>query len=141
MSVPEWLEYVNAGGTAVAALLAAGAIVQTARNSNQNQKALLRERRVDFELDVLAKLAELTLISNQGLRTLQMKAQAAMLDAELIPLTRAALMLDSTDAAKRRVEETSEERREHRQSPVEFFKQEITAEILAAVRKRLAERH
>lgn len=122
----------------MAALLAAGAIVQTARNSNQNQKALLRERRVDFELDVLAKLAELTLISN---RILQMKAQAAMLDAELIPLTRAALMLDSTDAAKRRVEETSEERRKHRQSPVEFFKQEITAEILAAVRKKLAERH
>lgn len=89
ISIPVWLEYANAIATSAAALLAAGTVVQSSRSSNENQKALIRERRIDFELDVLADLAELnTGSSNMAMRDARMKARAAMLAPEVIPVTR-----------------------------------------------------
>ncbi|MFI6534171.1 hypothetical protein ACIBHY_17050 [Nonomuraea sp. NPDC050547] len=141
MSVPDWLEYVNAAGTAVAALLAAGAIVQSTINSNKNEKALIRERRIDFELGVLADLSQLnTQDSNVVTRDARMKARAAMLSKDLIPITRAAFNLDTTPDAYASVEATSPNRSELRQTRPDYFKKQIETEILAAITSRLEDR-
>ncbi|GES19651.1 hypothetical protein Aple_025470 [Acrocarpospora pleiomorpha] len=58
MSVPDWVEWVNAVGTITAAAIAAGAYVQSVRSSAANERALVRERRINFELDKLGEIAE-----------------------------------------------------------------------------------
>jgi hypothetical protein len=56
--VSEVLDILSTGGTLIAAWLAYVTIRQSAKASDENQRALVRERRIDFELGVLADITE-----------------------------------------------------------------------------------
>lgn len=56
----DWVQVVSALASALAAALAVIAIRQSARDSRENQEALTRERRINFELDTLDKIAAIT---------------------------------------------------------------------------------
>lgn len=54
----DWLDWVSALSGAVGALLAGGAIWYSRVQGVHNQRALVRERRVEFDLELLAKMSE-----------------------------------------------------------------------------------
>lgn len=87
-------------GTVAAAWFAYLAIRQAKAQEGQAQKALIHERRLDFELDVLRDLA----LAVPRLDTASMTGLAVMLPVADIPLTRASLHLTSTPLATRKVE-------------------------------------
>ncbi|MBB6351260.1 hypothetical protein FHU36_007843 [Nonomuraea muscovyensis] len=141
MSIPTWLEYANAFGTLAAAGFAAWTIRQSTQSTDENQRALVRERRVEFELDVLADLVELNSQSSSVVtRDERMRARAAVLGIDVIPFTRAALSLESTPEAIGRVAKRDPERRDSRQSSIEFWGLDIMEELLSAIHARLEER-
>jgi hypothetical protein len=83
--VPDWLDYLNAGGTTVAALIAAGAY----RLAGKQAESLRVERRIDFELRVLEQM--IALLPEQGGYNYdgaaRMQDLARLIPAGIIPLT------------------------------------------------------
>jgi hypothetical protein len=55
--VPDWLTYTSVAATVGAAVLALLAILYSGLQARKTQKAMLRERRADFELGLLAEMA------------------------------------------------------------------------------------
>jgi hypothetical protein len=143
VSIPTWLEYANAIATGTAALLAAGALIQSSRNSNANQKALIRERRIDFELDILVDLAEANAAEQVGtIRDTRLSTRSAMLPRDLLPITRAAVNLESSPEAEKLVEDqVADKLRNAMITKSNYLKQEICQEILEAIKTKLKERH
>lgn len=82
-------------GTLAAAVLAAVTIRQAKKQAKASQDALLLERRVEFQLDLLKELASFNLHSND----FEMRLRAEMLRPDLFPLTRKHLRLESTPEA------------------------------------------
>ncbi|MBG0830530.1 hypothetical protein HS041_22470 [Planomonospora sp. ID67723] len=142
MSIPIWLEYANAIGTLTAAGFAAWTIRQSAKSSAENQQALIRERRIDFELGILAELAELNANEEMGNnRTIRIGTKASMLPIDMIPITRAAVKLESTPEAEKIVQEKIADKQISpfiRES--NYLKEEISREVLNAITSRLSER-
>ena len=88
-------------GTLTAAVLAAVTIRQAKRQAKASQEALLLERQVDFRLDLLKEIASFNLRgSHVAYADEEIRQRATMLPIELVPLTRAAVGLESTDDAK-----------------------------------------
>lgn len=115
---------------AAAAWLAAVTIRATKTQAKQSQDALLRERRIDFELGVLRDLAEYNLKGHSVSWASEMfTVLAAMLPADLVPLARACVKLGSTPEAQAVCDGTILRNvvlRDH-------FRADIQVEILAAV--------
>lgn len=55
--VPDWLTYSSVGATVGAAVLALVSVVYSGCQARKAQRALLRERRADFELGLLAEMS------------------------------------------------------------------------------------
>jgi hypothetical protein len=55
---PPWLDYISAFSGVLGALFAAGAILYASRQTQSARRDLAHERRMDFELGVLAELSE-----------------------------------------------------------------------------------
>ena len=109
--------------------------------SKDPQDALLLERRIDFELDTLSELAEYNeKTSNVHGRDARMKTLAAMLPAELIPLTRAAVGLPSTAEGEEQVSKERPRAAEIHGSVSDYMKQTLAEEILQTVASKLRER-
>ncbi|TDB86284.1 hypothetical protein E1264_18500 [Actinomadura sp. KC216] len=91
----DWVQVASAFFSAVAAGLALIAIVQAGKAATENQEAMIRERRIDFELDVLTQiLTEMAYMTDPGSRP-KIKLLAAVLPVETVPLTRAVFQLES----------------------------------------------
>ena len=123
-------------GTLLAVLLAYRQITQARTEAKDAQHAQLKERRVDFELTVLRELL-IAAASNDALRV---RALAATLTASVIPLTRAAVRLQSTTDAERVVERLSLPPASHPSSYLDRLKEEVATELLRAIDKRVHER-
>jgi hypothetical protein len=136
--VPDWLTWLSVIATAAAAILAALTIWQAKRQAQKSAAALVRERRIDFKLDGLMRLAELLGGRlSAGDRDPLIATQARMLPAELIPLTRAAVDLPSTEAAKAWARK-AKDRVAAGNSLIDLIKEELAAEIVRAVDAVLA---
>lgn len=157
MSVPGWLDWaadhfidgvqvVSTVATCVAVVIAVITIRQSAKNSNANQKALIRERQIDFELGVLSELVELLPEASSLASSYRMSVLAQMVPAKKIPLTAAAAGLDSTPAGKARVLEVcgtlgpqGDERAALRRAP-RWMLDEMTTELLEAINALVQDR-
>ena len=138
-----WDEIVGTA-TGVAALLAAYAIVQTKRQSDHNAKALVRERRIDFELTVLRDILEtmrpLYPASTSAARD-RRKALLLMLDESRLSLVRAvdglpsAVDIDSV-MAERRAAQAPHEYRDAYATCDRDMLDEIEREIRTLLRAR-----
>jgi len=135
---PDWLTWLSVIATAAAAILAAWTIRQAKRQAEKSAAALVRERRVDFNLNGLMRIAELLggRLSPAD-RDPLITTQARMLPADLIPLTRAAVDLSSTEAATAWARD-AKERVAAGNSLVDPVKAELSAEIARAVDAVLA---
>ncbi|MDX6307175.1 MAG: hypothetical protein QOI06_221 [Nocardioidaceae bacterium] len=91
------LDVISTLGVLAAAILAAFTIMQAKRQAAESQRALLLERRVNFELGVLARLQEQIFKpkSDSGVEAVA-KGLAALLPYELIPTTHASYGLRTT---------------------------------------------
>ena len=125
-----------AGAIWFAALTIKGSKVQ-AKKSND---ALIRERRVDFELRVLRDLAEYNLRSDHvsGAHE-QFTVLAAMLPAELVPQARAAVRVDTAPRGREAVD-ASMANPSLSGTARNRLKLDIQQEILAAIALRVSER-
>ena len=93
----DWLSTI---ATAVAAWLAYIAITQSKRQARENAEAIVRERRVDYELGLLKELAEYDSAShtiNQPDKFEQMSTRLRLLGPDRLPITRALFNLPTTD--------------------------------------------
>jgi hypothetical protein len=79
----------------------AATINASKKQAKKSQDALIRERRIDFELGVLRDLAESNLKDdNVAWAGARFKVLAAMLPVDLISLARASVRLESTPEAE-----------------------------------------
>jgi hypothetical protein len=125
---------------AAAAAFAALAIWQADKQAKRSAEAIQRERRIDFEVGVPTDLVEYA-ESMYGTHAQRWPLLASLLPVELIPLTRAALHLETTDQANARVEVRRAEPDGREGNMVDHLKSAIKEEeILAAVSTRLDER-
>lgn len=95
-----WFEATGTLSTIAAALLAAGAIWQAKKAGDRNAELLVRERRADFDLDVLKDLAELV-AQDVHVVTRVSRARVALqlLPPKTVPLCRRHFGLPSTPEA------------------------------------------
>ena len=139
----DWVLFGTQIASTVAAAAAVWFAVVTNKNANEQAKrshdALVRERRIDFELDVLKDLAEYNLLDDSvfGARA-RFVLLASTLPADLVPLSRAAVDLDSTTNAKDHVRAVRVN--ESSSSPRVLLRNRIQAEIVQAIARRVQER-
>jgi hypothetical protein len=101
-----WLDVAAAVATTAAAWLAWLAIVRAGRQAKQSQDALIRERRIDYQLGVLTDLADnLCLASGEPHVEARHTTLASLLPESLVPLCRAAVGLPAPEAARAIVSE------------------------------------
>lgn len=144
MNSIDWLEVVSTIATVAAAGLAAWTIRQSKKQAKESQDALIAERRIDFELGVLADLAELVekrWLSDDGSRRLRIRTVAQMLPAETIPLTRAAAGLPTTDEAKAVADERRKVAGFSDAHLLNDMKDELLEEIFRGVQENLEHRN
>jgi hypothetical protein len=89
-----WFQVASVFATIAAAGLAAFAIWQTKKQAKESQDALVRERRINFELDLLRDL----FLASEHVDLPRLRLATA-LPIAAIPLTRAALGLPSSPEA------------------------------------------
>lgn len=98
----DWIDVLGVAATVVAAYLAMYAIQQTRNQASENNRALIRERQIEFWLNQLSSLARLLPNgSSFGTSDAQIRLIARTLPVDLIPHTRAAFDLPTTPAGIR----------------------------------------
>jgi hypothetical protein len=138
---PNWLTWASVAASAVAVIFAAGAIWQASRQAAKANKALLRERRADFQLGLLKEIADDLIRQGPHFPNSPMTIRARMLPVELVPLTRAVLHLPSNETARTRVRGITDAPTGwgHEQI-LAALRAELTAELTSAVATVLDER-
>jgi len=122
--------------TVIAVVLAARQIAQARHEASLAQAAQLKERRVDFELTVLREL----LIAVTRVDALRVQALASTLSQSVVPVTRAAAMLPSTRDGELMVQRLLLPPGSHPTSYLDRLKNQVTAELVEAIEKRVHER-
>ncbi|MEV6986821.1 hypothetical protein AB0M95_36955 [Sphaerisporangium sp. NPDC051017] len=138
----DWVDVVAAAAGLLAVAFAIVTVRQTAAQGAENMRALQRERRIDFELDVLSQLAEYNQKdTNTSGATARIETLARMLPKELIPLTRAAVRLPTTPEGEAQVAEAKPAAAERHQQVRDHLRNEIADEVHKAIEIKLNERH
>jgi hypothetical protein len=84
----DWLTYVTAGSTVGAALLAVASILYSSHQAKRSQQVLLRERRADFELGLLAELAKQMDLTGLSHINVYVRILAALAGPDDLPVLR-----------------------------------------------------
>ena len=124
--------------TVVAVVLAALEIKLTRDDTRTSQKKQLKERRIDFELTVLREL----LVAAHLTDVLRLKALAWTLPEEVVPITRAAAMLPTTEEGDRIVAQLPPVPGDTYLSSayLNWLKDEVNDELVKAIEERVHER-
>ena len=140
----DWLDVLGILATVAAAGLAAFALIQTRRESRRAGEALIRERRIDFELGLLKEMTE-TLMRGQIAAVLP---QLALLPAVEFQAARA--LVGSADANPAALAELTAANQAYNaanaagqplaKSVAQVYTERTLAEVRAAVTRRLGER-
>jgi len=130
-----WIQVVGPILTIAAVTFAGLQIWVAKRQAQQADAAMIRERRMEFELGVLKDL--LAAVGQVDL--LAITALGYMLPVDEIPLTRAAVGISSNDSANARVAALRLEEH-HRTRYIEELKDPIGREVLDAIKKRARDR-
>ncbi len=134
----DWLDYVAIWSGAVGALLAAFAIAYAAWQSVQTGKALVLERRLGFELGLLAEIRrQMSITQFQHLSGYVGALIRHPEDETDIPLLRAVVGTKSGPAGKRRIDEIAEQARARAADPQAEFLKAAAAEVDTAIQRRL----
>jgi len=123
-------------GTGAAALLAYLTIKQAKVQARESQEALVRERRLDFELDVLKDLV----LAVARVDALNLRGLVVMLPTADVPLARASVGLQSTPQSAQKVAQLGLPPGSHPTSYVDSLKDDLLDELLAAIQARIKAR-
>lgn len=123
-------------GTGAAALLAFLTIRQAKAQALESQDALVRERRLDFELDVLR---DLVLAVSRG-DHLNLRGLAVLLPADDIPLIRVMVGLQSTPEAELKLAKVKIPPGAHPTSYIGALKDDLFDELIRATQARIRAR-
>ncbi len=99
------------------------------------REALVRERRIDWKLDILTQLSAANWSGKGKARDHTIHPLAVLLDEDLIPITRASVGLSTTPAALAEIAALPTD-----EALLPHLRPRIDREIVAAVRALLAER-
>lgn len=138
-NLPRWLELLSIIATAGAAVLAWLAIKQTQNQAKKSADALVRERRIDFELDVLTELIDMTSRGHWANELLLMQARLQLLSEDEVARTRAAAGLTASEAASATVQAARRDKLLG-SNDYDAVRDFVGAELRAAVSRRLEER-
>ncbi len=143
----DWLTYATAGATVLAAALAVASIAYSARQARKAERALIRERRLDFELGLLAELSSQHALT--GLQHLQGHVRALLAgggEGDEMPVLRAYTGIASDAGAHAVLEEVRTVGRARVEGAVGRFAADdavsaaVGAEIADAIERRLSAR-
>ncbi|SRR6266568_2238631 len=139
----DWVDWLLFGiqvisllGTSAAAILAFLTIREAKRQAKDATDTLVRERRLDFELDILRDLV----LAVERVDAAAVRGLALMLPATDIPLTRAAARLPANDQAEARLKALGLPAAAHPTSGIDGLKIEIADELVEAIATRVEER-
>jgi len=109
MAWPDVRDWIAASATTFAAVFAAVAIWQGKKSAERSATALIRERRIDFELGILKELAQVLDRGDAyaGGKIAPSRTLINLLDDDIVPMYRHAVDLETTPDARRRVEAAS----------------------------------
>lgn len=134
----DWLDYVGAFSGLVGALLAAAAIGYAAWQAARSKRDLIRERRLEFELGLLAEIRrQMSITQLQHLSGFVGALIVDPGDETDIPLLRAAIGVKSGPKGTRRRDELAESN-----GPGDRFSRwltEATVEVDDAIQRRIEE--
>jgi hypothetical protein len=134
-------ELLSAAGTVVAIAIAVYAAIAANRAQLQAHEALIRERRIDFELVQLTELARYNALEHNVFgATANFWLAASLLPESLVEVARSSVGLPSTPEANAFVDSRRQAALEAGQAIRDFLRQDIHEEIQRAVARRLAER-
>lgn len=137
---PDWLTYVTALGTLIAAVAAFAAVVFAAHESKRSRQDLLTERRLNFELGLLAEMSRQHAIT--GSQHLHGHLRALFhdhADASELSVARAATRVHATQQCLvrlREIEDSAPDRHTAHQAVDAVIGHEIEAAIERRMNKR-----
>jgi hypothetical protein len=136
----DWLDYLSAWSGLIGAALAALAIIYAAWQSVQTREDLVRERRLEFELGLLAKIRrQMSVTQFQHLSGYVGALIADSKDETDVPVLRAVIGTKPGPEGRRRKDRIAEDARSRLvEAHVEWLK-EAAAEVDAAIQRRLKE--
>lgn len=139
-SMPRWAELLGIVATAGAAFLALVTIIQAKRQAQRSADALIRERRIDFELGVLVDVLELVESSSSSMagRDARVRAFARTLGMDAVPLLRAATHLDTTEAGKALSRQLLASKAHT--TDLDHMREPVIDELVSAIEQRVSER-
>lgn len=138
----DWLDYLSAWSGLIGALLAGAAIAYAAWQSAQAKKDMIRERRLDFELRLLADIRYQ--MSVTGLQHISGYVGALISepsDETDVPVLRASLGIKAGPLGKARFGEIRAAARERNEDERAELMPTVTVEVDAAITRRLLERN
>jgi hypothetical protein len=135
MDIRDW---VTAVATAAAAVFAAWTIRQAKKQAQRSAAALVRERRIDWELGLLKEIAE----AAEGDDSWHSQLGLRLLGDKRLPILRAAVGMETTPEAKQFVTELHDARGTARQaqSPLVVTREDVRQEIDEEITRLLDER-
>jgi hypothetical protein len=134
----DWLDYVSAFSGLVGALLAAVAIIYAARQSAQAKRDLVRERRLEFELGLLAEIRrQLSITQFQHLSGYVGALIVDGTDETDIPLVRAVVGTKSGPEGRRLRDQVREDAKKRSAGEQSDLLKAAAGEIDAAIQRRL----
>jgi len=134
----DWLDYVSAFSGLVGALLAAVAIIYAAKQSTQAKQDLVRERRLEFELSLLAEIRRQ--LSSTQFQHLSGYVGALITDASDesdIPVVRAVVGTKSGPIGGRLKDQIREDAKNRSADVQSEWLKAAAEEIDAAIQRRL----
>lgn len=136
----DWLDYVGSLSGLVGALLAAVAIAYAAWQAAQSKRDLIRERRLEFELGLLAEIRrQMSITQLQHLSGYVGALIVDQADETDIPVLRAALGVKSGPEGERRRDELAAEESSGRGDRFSRWLEEAQREVDAAIQRRIEE--
>lgn len=135
----DWLDYLSAWSGLVGALLAALAIVYAAWQAAQSKRDLIRERRLEFELGLLAEIRrQMSITQLQHLSGYVGALIVDPADESDIPVLRAALGVKDGPEGRRRLE-SLRARTQGAGGRFDGTLQEVQREVDIAIQRRIEE--
>lgn len=134
-------------GTLAAVVIATITVRKAAQQARDAEAAMLRDRRIDFQLGVIRELAQLNLRpGGSAVEIGHLKLLASMLPVELVPITRAVAGIETTWAAGEERDRTAEELKSKPSQDWDSYpvwgclRHKIEVELLASTHQLTAER-
>lgn len=135
----DWLDYVGIGSGAIGALMAAGAIVYAAMQARNLKRDMIRERRLEFELGLLAEIRrQMSITQFQHLSGHVGALVSDPTDESELAILRASVGVNAPEGAIRRKKDIVADAKRKEEDVQTALLKIAREEVDAAIRRRLS---